>query len=98
MKNIFYIIKTNNVYQLREKEGHNVISTSGDLDSLLQNLFTIVVRYHNINTFYRKLDKISHRRPMSKATFMTREKEFAEVFDLLDTACTKIAQQYKPKV
>ncbi len=25
------------------------------------------------------------------------EKEFAEVYDLLDTACTKIAQQYKPK-
>ena len=99
MKDIFYIIKTGERhYQLREKKGHEVISTSGDLDSLLQNLFTIVTRYRNTNTFYRKLDKISHRRPMSKATFMTREKEFAEAEDLYLGDIEKVVSKAEKEV
>ena len=82
MKDIFYIIKTGErQYQLREKEGHEVISTSGDLDSLLQNLFTVVIRYRNTNTFYRKLNKINKKRPLSEITIANRKKEFAEVGD-----------------
>lgn len=82
MKNVFYIVKVNSIYQLREKEGHNVISTSINLDTLLANLFTIVTRYLNTNTFYRKLNNINKEMsvvPMSKKTFSIREKEFAEV-------------------
>lgn len=99
MKDIFYIIKTGErQYQLREKEGHEVISTSGDLDSLLQNLFTIVTRYRNTNTFYRKLNKITHKRPKSKEIFSIRKKEFAEAKDLYLGDIEKVVNEAEKEV
>lgn len=58
------------------------MSTSGDLDVLLNRLFNIVVRYRgDIDTFYRRLNRTEYRRPLPEKTLLIREKEFEEIGD-----------------
>lgn len=103
MKNTFYIMKrSESTYQLRVLSNHQVYSTSSSLDTLLDNVRTIVKRYKtplNISKYYTNTDygirRVSKDEVRMCENYINNEGKAYE--DILNDTIDEVLKELQPK-